>query len=832
MHLVAAKLKGIFFMLICPFLALAQLQSPAEFLGYQVGTKFTRHHQIVDYFNAVSKAAPSKVKLISYGKTNEGRDLLVAAISSPENIAQLDKIRKHNIGLTEGTVEDTQQPAIVWLSYNVHGNEPASSEAAMLTLFALVDPNNKQSSAWLEHVVVMIDPCINPDGRDRYVNWYNNAVGVNAYNADQQAREHMEPWPAGRTNHFNFDLNRDWAWQTQVETQQRIPLYQQWYPQVHVDFHEQGYNEPYYFAPAAEPLHTLLTPWQKEFQDQIGKNHAKYFDQNNWLFFTKERFDLLYPSYGDTYPMYNGAIGMTYEQGGISAGLGVQDKNNDTITLVARALHHYTTGMSTVEISAKNHQKLITEFKKYYQNSRIGNLGVYQTYIVTSSSAHKIKALADLLKKNNIQFGTFTGNNGMKAFDYQTRAEGNFVNEGYALAIHTAQPHGVLASVLMDPITQVNDSNTYDITAWSLPYAFGVHGFASKEKLAIQSSLTMHTYTIASTNYGYLIPYNSFTSAKVLAQLLQKNIKVRYAEKAFTAAGRNFDKGTLMVLKTSNGANWANDTKTICEAAGVEAVAVSSGYAEKGADFGSPLDKIINRAPRVALLTGDGIAALSAGEIWNYFEQQLNYPVTQLMYSMLGRIDLNKYDVIIAPDGQYRDLHSKANEEKFQAFVKKGGILIALEAAAQQFATNAEWGVKIKEMPTPAKASINDLVKYGQRVEDYLESSIPGAIYKIYMDDTHPVGFGTNGVFYNLKQDISLYEPSNEAWNVGAIKKDSYVTGFVGNKAKTAIQEGVVIGVKEMGAGKFIYMADDPIFRNFWEAGKLVLANAIFLNGK
>ncbi len=832
MNLVAAKWKGLIALLICPLLTFSQLQSPAEFLGYQVGTRFTRHHQIVSYFNAVAKATPEKVKLMPYGKTNEGRDLLVAAISSPENMAQLENIRKHNLGLTEGTVDDLKQPAIVWLSYNVHGNEPASSEAAMLTLFALLDPSNKKSAEWLEHVVVMIDPCINPDGRDRYVNWYNNAVGTHSYNADQQAREHMEPWPSGRTNHYNFDLNRDWAWQTQVETKQRIPLYQQWYPQVHVDFHEQGYNEPYYFAPAAEPLHVLLTPWQKDFQDQIGKNHAKYFDQNNWLFFTKERFDLLYPSYGDTYPMYNGAIGMTYEQGGISAGLGVQDKNNDTVTLVGRALHHFTTGMSTVEISAMNHQKLITEFKKYYQNSRAGNHGMYQTYLMTSSSAHKIKAIADVLKKNNIQFGTYTGGNGLKAFDYHTKSEGNYTNEGYTIAVAAAQVHGVLASVLLDPITQVNDSNTYDITAWSLPYAFGVHGFATKEKLAHSNSFNLPTYTIASTNYGYLIPYNSFSTAKVLAQLLSKHIKVRYAEKAFTTAGRNFEKGTLMVLKTSNSANWAADTKAICEAAGVEAVAVSTGYSEKGADFGSPLDKMIHHAPKVALLTGEGVSALAAGEVWNYFEQQLNYPITQLTYSMMGRIDLNKYDVVIVPEGQYRDLNSKPMADKFQAFVKKGGVLIAIESAAQQFASNADWGIKLKELPTPSKPTVNDLAKYGERVQDQLMYSNPGAIYKVHLDDTHPIGFGTNGIYYDLKQDMTLYEPSSDLWNVGAIKKDSYVTGFVGVKAKSAIQEGVVIGVKEMGAGKFIFMADDPIFRNFWEAGKLILANAVFLNGK
>ncbi|MFZ9146953.1 MAG: zinc carboxypeptidase, partial [Sediminibacterium sp.] len=333
-------------------------------------------------------------------------------------------------------------------------------------------------------------------------------------------------------------------------------------------------------------------------------------------------------------------------------------------------------------------------------------------------------------------------------------------------------------------------------------------------------------------NYGYLIPYHSFSTAKVLAQLLHKNIKVRYAEKAFTTGGRNYDKGTLIVLKTSNAANWAAETKAICEAAGVEAVAVSTGYSEKGADFGSPLDKIINHAPKVALLTGEGVSALAAGEVWNYFEQQLNYPITQLTYSMMGRIDLNKYDVVIAPEGQYRDLNSKPMADKFQAFVRKGGVLIALESAAQQFASNPDWGIKLKEMPTPSKPSVNDLPKYGERVEDQLTYSNPGAIYKVKIDDTHPIGYGTNGIYYDLKQDAKLYEPSNDIWNVGAIKKDSYVTGFVGVKAKSVIQDGVVIGVKEMGAGKLVFMADDPIFRNFWESGKLILANAVFLNGK
>jgi len=825
------KLLGFTFAFIAiSIITLAQsVPSPATYLGYTIGTRFTRHHQIVAYFNAIAQAKPDMVKMMPYGKTNEGRDLLVAAIGLPENISKLEQIRKHNNGLIDGSVTDMNQPGIVWLSYNVHGNEPASSEAAMLTLFALVDPANTKTKEWLKNTIVMIDPCINPDGRDRYVNWYNNAVGTN-YNADPFAREHMEPWPAGRTNHYNFDLNRDWAWQTQLETKQRLALYQQWYPQVHVDFHEQGYNQPYYFAPAAEPLHDVLTPWQKDFQVQIGKNHAKYFDQNNWLFFTKERFDLLYPSYGDTYPMYNGAIGMTYEQGGISAGLGVVNKDEDTLTLVARATHHFTTSLSTIEISAANKDNLLKEFKKYYDNSRLGNASPYKTFVMTAKNPNTLAALANLLKKNNIQYGTITG--GFKGYDYNTKKESNFVNEGYTLAVNVAQAHGILARVLLEPITQVNDSNTYDITAWSLPYVYGVHGYASKEQLTIQAGFELKSVVTAPTQYGYLIPYNSFASAKVLAAILNKNIKVRFAEKAFTAAGKQFDAGTLIVLKTSNTENWATDTKAICDAANIEAIPVASGWAEKGADFGSPDVKNISHAPKVALLTGDNVSALSAGEVWNYFDQQLNYPITQLNYSYFNRIDISKYDVIIAPEGSYKDLTSKAITEKLQSFVKKGGVFIAFETAAQQLATNADWGIKIKEIAKADKADVNHVAKYGESVNDYLQSSIPGAIYKVYMDDTHPIGFGTGGVYFDLKQDMVTYEATNDTWNVGVIKKDSHVAGFAGVKAKAALQEGVVIGVKEMGAGKLVFMADDPIFRNFWENGKLILANAVFLNGK
>ncbi|MCY7291846.1 MAG: M14 family metallopeptidase, partial [Ferruginibacter sp.] len=363
--------------------------SPDAFLGYQLGSKFTAHHKLVAYFEAASKASPSTMKLEKYGETTEGRPLIIGLISSPENIAALEDIRKNNLRLT-GLLNDkpgnANAPAIVWLSYNVHGNEPSSSEVSMKVLYELLSGKNTSLNNWLKNTVVIIDPCLNPDGRERYVNWFTQMSG-SLPNADPNAREHSEPWPGGRSNHYNFDLNRDWAWQTQVESQTRLAKYQQWMPQIHCDFHEQSPNNPYYFAPAAEPVHEAVTQWQKDFQVTVGKNHAKYFDNNGWLYFTKQYFDLFYPSYGDTYPLFNGSIGMTYEQAGHSrGGVSIALDNADTLTLADRIEHHFTTSISTIEIASANAQKLLTGFKKYFDDAKAGTNNNYKNYIISNKN--------------------------------------------------------------------------------------------------------------------------------------------------------------------------------------------------------------------------------------------------------------------------------------------------------------------------------------------------------------------------------------------------------------------------------------------------------------
>ena len=835
---------------ICPFFIfcllfsstlLAQLQSPEQFLGYKIGTRYTPHYKIVNYVKAVAAARADMVKVEKYGETTEGRELMLAYIATPQNLARLEEIRQNNLsiaGVNKSAASTENHPAIVWLSYNVHGNETSSSEAAMQTLFALVDPTNTKTKEWLKNTVIIIDPCINPDGRDRYVNWFNSVSGKNM-NPDPQSREHIEPWPGGRSNHYNFDLNRDWAWQTQMETQQRMVKYNQWLPQVHVDFHEQSYNNPYYFAPAAEPFHEVITPWQREFQNVIGRNNAKYFDANGWLYFTKESFDLFYPSYGDTYPIYSGAIGMTFEQGGgPRGGLSVVTNSGDTLTLVDRVNHHYTTGLSTVEVASGNAAKLIAEYKKFFSDSRTPKAGANKTYVLTSDNQSKIKSIARLFQVNGIEFGMPGADRSFSGLNYASGKEEKGQLKKYSIAVNTAQPRSVLAGVLLEPKSKLVDSNTYDITAWSVPYAYGVDAYM------VNGSLPLQTYnaqtaakTIPASAYGYLIKYNSVNSAKVLGQLLQQGIKVRYSEKPFTYKQNNYDRGTLIVLQKNNPENLLTLLNKYTADNDVEVEAVQSGFMDKGPDFGSPDVRSVI-APKVALLTGEQTSSLGAGEVWNLFEQQLNYPLTLLNTDNIARANLRDYTVLIIPDGNYRNLNDKNIADKLKQFVTSGGKIIAIENAVQQLA-KGDWGIVLKEDKENEKSGEKSkstdysmLKKYENRERDELVNSIPGAIYKVELDNTHPLAFGYPQIYYTLKQDTNVYEFLKEGWNVGVIKKENYVTGFAGTKVKTHLKDGLLFGVAETGAGSVVMLADNPLFRQFWEGGKLLFCNAVFLVGQ
>lgn len=822
----------------------AQVKSPKEFLGYEVGSRLTPHWKIVDYFRHVAAQTPSMVKLEQYGQTNEGRPLLVTFISSATHISNLEQVRLNNLRLANLSNDraapvEQDAPAIVWLSYNVHGNESSSSESSMLMLYALVDPGNSQTKEWLKNTVVVIDPCINPDGRDRYVNWYNSVVGKKA-DPLVMAREHREPWPGGRSNHYNFDLNRDWAWQTQVESRQRVALYNKWMPQVHVDYHEQWFDSHYYFAPAAEPLHEVITPWQREFQATIGKNNAKYFDNNGWLYFTKEFFDLFYPSYGDTYPTFNGAIGMTYEQAGHGmAGTAILGKDGDTLTLTDRATHHYTTGISTVEISSKNAGALIKNFRKYFQDAVFTGVGDYKSYVIRNqpADAERVSKFLELLTLNDIRYGWVSANGAGKGFSYASGKEENFNYSQNDIVVYAQQPRSAMVKVLMEPRTKLPDSLTYDISAWSVPYAYGLTTYASREKINAGGSLTNIRVQNTETSYGYVIDWKGVNTAKTVGQLLQKGILLRYAEQPFELSGRKFERGAVIVLKTAN-RNFAGDlwktVRTTADNNNIQLHAINSGMVDRGFDFGSEKVKSF-KAPKVVMLTGEGVSSLSAGEIWHFFENQLDYPLTVVNANDATGMDWNAIQVLILPEGNYRFLADKSSLDEFKSWVNRGGRVIAIGSATNPL-LKADIGLREKSGSADKKDSTGtytDLKKFADRERDAIKDFTPGSILRVDLDNSHPLGFGYPGYYYTLKTDDRLFEFIKDGgWNVGVIKKDNQVSGFIGSAKKEKFQDGLLFGVIQYGGGTITVMADNPLFRSFWENGKLLLCNAIFFVGQ
>jgi hypothetical protein len=807
----------------------AQVKSPDAFLGYPLGSRFTPHHQIVAYFKYLA-GLNKNIRLIEYGKTYENRPLLAAIISSKENMDNLEQIRNANLALSradKAAVKPDNQPAVLWFSYNVHGNEASSSETAMKTLYTFAEASAPNIKEWLKNTVVIIDPCLNPDGRERFVNYFNS-VSRNVPDANPAAREHSEPWPRGRVNHYYFDLNRDWAWESQIETQQRMALYHQWMPEVHIDFHEQSYNEPYYFAPAAEPVHQDITPFQREFQIIAGKNNAKYFDRNGWQYFTKERFDLLYPSYGDTYPLYNGAIGMTYEQGGIGAGLAVLTANGDTLTLKDRIDHHYTTGLATLETVSTHAARLVSEFKQYFEQAVASPPGIYKTYIIKGDNLSRLKKMADLLSKNHIGY-SFGGEKTVNGYSYAFKKMVNVKIGRNDLIINLKQPAAVLANVLFEPETKVTDSNTYDITAWALPYAYGLNAYASKESFNgtfehIEEKA--ENLSLTPDPYAWVLPWNGMEDAKTLISLQLAHIRVRIAEQAFATEGHVYPAGSLLIYRLENeklNKNIGEKIAGIAKALNKGFMAISSGFVEKGKDFGSSVYPLLT-APKVAVVSGTDVSSQGVGEIWHFFEQELKYPLNIISEQALGNLNLATTNVLILPDGSYM----RRNMERLESWINLGGKVILMEDAISSAIGVKPFDIKKKASQlNPEEDNFNN--SYKEKDKDNLEEAIPGAIYRVNIDQTHPMAIGLGDYYYTLKTDDKIYEPLAKGWNVGILKPDSYIAGVAGKMVRKKLEKGLLFGVQPYGRGNIIYMAGDVLFRSFWENGKQLFINALFL---
>lgn len=821
------------------------LLSPKDFMGYERGEVFTPHHLLVDYYRHAAANSDLMV-LKEYGKTNQNRPLLYAIISSKENLQNLEKIRQNNLkrtGLIDGQADNSNPVTIVWISMNVHGNEPASSETAPQLLYELINPSRADTKEWLKNTVVIIDPCVNPDGNHRYTHWVNN-VGDKVPNTSPEAREHREPWPGGRVNHYYFDLNRDWAWCTQIETQQRIAVFKEWMPHVVPDFHEMGYNSPYYFAPAAQPYHKYITPFQRDFQVEIGKNHAKYFDKEGWLYFSKEIFDLLYPSYGDTYPTYNGAVGMTYEQGGIGAGRAVQTESGVVLTLKDRVAHHLTTGLSTVEISSKNAKRLVENFSDFYKKSISNPPGALKSFIIKGTNPRsKIKAFCTLLDRHKIRYGRISGTRGTTAYDYATGKDVTLNISENDIVISAYQPMAMLTQILLEPEPELVDSATYDITAWALPHAFGLETYASKERIDPTQAYNYQNVPLSIKNdvkaYAYLATWNSLNNARFATALLNRGFKIRAANTPIEVEGKKFERGTLMILRGDNPQMNERFDKEIASVAlqnDQDITPVMTGFVDKGYDFGSGRHDLLNK-PNVAIIFDDDVDNNSYGQMWYYFEQDLNTTITQIKLTDFARVNLSRFNVIAMTDGNYSNLDS-AKAEKLRQWVADGGRLILIGDAVGAFEEKkgfeiTKFAVK-KDKDAADEAQNADALKrrymhFDEYERDAISDGTPGAIFKVNLDNTHPLAYGMPTYYFTLKIGGTTYQPLKNAMNVGYIDDKYKPLGFVGNRLKNQLKGNMIFATQSIRRGTVVYLVDNPLYRGFWYQGKFLFSNAVLM---
>lgn len=815
----------------------SQVPPPKEYFGYEIGEKFTYFHKVVNYFELVASRSPY-VSLEKYGESYEGRPLVAAYISSPENLADLEAIRASNRtrALLEKNKIVENQPVFIWLSYNIHGNEAVSTETAIKMLYEIVSKAEAGYREWLEKVIIIIDPCLNPDGHTRYVQFYYERAGSRP-NAHLFTREHHEAWPGGRPNHYLFDLNRDWAWQTQKESQHRVELFNRWMPHVHVDFHEMGINEPYYFAPSAEPIHSDFSDWLREFQNIVGKRIGESFDKNHWLYFKGEWFDLLYPSYGDTYPAFNGSVGMTFEQGGSGmAGLAGINREGDTITLSKRIEHHFVAGLKTIEASVDSCGALLRNFEEFFSDANAKHRGKYQSYVVKNDNRDKIDQLEKYLTRNEIRFGYIhSARRKEKLFSYKANGDLELELARGDLVIPAAQPKGILLKALFEHTTYLSDSNTYDITAWALPYAMGLDAFASESKITFKEEKPVAERTseeAMAAPIAYALKWESVEDAAFLSAALKEDIRPRVLHQPAKIGGEEFARGTLIFTKAQHEVKRKNFDEVLLRLAREHTrnlIGLESGYSETGPSFGSTHLSKLN-SPHVGLLSGGGTLSTSVGEIWHFFETELEYPISLFEKHQLSENMLKELDVMILTGLRKNTLEEK-ELKMISKWVSDGGKLIAIEHAVSVLADCGWFKVSLKKDGNEKKDTSQTLQikKYAEIHRENISSSNLGAIVKVKLDNTHPLAYGYGEEYFTLKTNNYLFNGLENGWNVGICSNYPVISGFVGKKFQRKMNNFLMMGVEDHGAGKVVYFSDNPIFRSFWQAGKLMVCNAVFM---
>lgn len=813
------------------------IPTPEQFLGYSVGDWHTRHDRIVSYFQELARVSP-KAHFQIIGYTNERRPQVVLTITSPENYARIEDIRKEHLKLADPSqsVTISSMPVIITHGYNVHGNEPSSSEAAMLTAYYLIAAQGAEAERTLKDAVIHIDPNYNPDGRDRHSNWANMHKGFPQV-SDPMDREHNEVWPGGRFNHYWFDLNRDWLPLAHVESRNRVEFFHQWLPNVCTDYHEMGTNATNFFEPT-KPYGSENPVVPRANYDVLNPLFAKYFskalDDIGSLYFSKEAFDNSYPGYGSTYPDIHGGLGLVFEQA--SSRGHVQKSSTKEVTFAFTIRNHVRTSLATVKAGVENRELLLKHQQEYFKSALDeGKKSAIKAYVFgDSKDVSRTRAFADLLLKHKIE-------------TYQLGADlsvgTNKYEKGKAFVVSTDQIQYRMVRSMFEKVTTFHDSVFYDASTWTMALAYGLPHDAlnatvkfSKGERVTAANLAIAPAAVTKSTYAYLIEWNEYNAARALYYLLAKGVFVKTAFKPFATtvngAKENFGYGTLVIPVVDQNLSADELFVVMKEAsltAGVEVISVATGFSTEGIDLGSNNVRTVPQ-PKVVMLIGDGVAATDAGAIWYLFDSKLSMPVTKVNTSQFNALRLHEYTTLILPSGNYSSL-GESGATKIKTWMQQGGTLILVKNAVSWAINNKVIEEQLRK-EDEAKKDVKrmDYVTAG----DYQGSrAIGGSIYKANIDITHPLGFGYTNRELPVWRNTSIFiEPSKSPFNtVIKYTPNPLLSGYVHATNLEKIKNSISLQVSTVGQGRAILFVDDPAFRGYWYGTNKLLFNAVFFGG-
>ncbi|MEP3422988.1 MAG: M14 family metallopeptidase [Erythrobacter sp.] len=825
-------------------------------VGHAPGDRITSTDEADRYARALVDAAPDRIRMVKYAESWEGRPLHYLILTSPDNMARIDAIQADLANISAGRASNGDALPVTWLAYGVHGNEIASTDAALMMAYHLIAARgDARVDQMMRESIVVLDPMQNPDGRARFVNHFRGAVGIEPV-GDRQAAEHDETWPSGRVNHYMFDLNRDWFTLSQPETRGKVAAIRQWSPVVVVDVHEMGGDETYFFSPAAQPINPNITAAQQRSYEIIGRNNAAYFDQMGEPYFTREVYDLFYPGYGDTWNTHQGAIGSTYEQGS-ARGLVFDRRNGTQLTYADGVRNHFIASFSTAEAVAQNADRFLSDYATYRAANANGAAGRGAYIIDLGDRRWNAESLGRRLVAQGIEVRRRSGS---------ANACGRPYPNGF-LSVPQAQPAARLVRSLLDrdtalPADFVTEQERrrsddlphelYDVTAWSVGLMSGLDVVACAT--APSGDLLSATAPIApveggSGDFGVAVPWSDSGQARLVTLALREGIEMSGTDEAFTKDGRTYPRGTVIAPTRANSPESMARLRELAREIGAETVALDSSWVEDGPNLGSEAFARLT-LPKVAMAWDDGISQLSAGAMRYVLERRLGLPIVPIRTNRFGGADLSDYNVVVVPAGSPRGNLGDGGIATLRAFVERGGVLVTIGSSITTFTGGDDPLLSVQREAALGREPVSDDEEAGSLSEasefaneaDYrdaiadqnaLPDTLPGALLNTIADQEHFLSSGYDGGAVVLATGSQIFTPLDRANGSNVLYFEStdnlIASGYVWDENRRQLAFKPYLMAQPTGDGLTIAFAHDPATRAYLDGLDLLLANAILI---